>query len=60
MNRAALVKTARTLVNLRHRLAADRELNDLLPRTVAEFDAAVAGGELRSVEEPLARLLEGK
>jgi hypothetical protein len=58
MNRAALLKTARTLTRLKHSLAADQELNDLLPMTLREFDDAVARGELRSVQAKLDAILE--
>lgn len=53
MRRASLAKTARSLIRLRHSLAADEEINALLPDTLQEFDEAVARGELRSVETRL-------
>jgi hypothetical protein len=58
MRRAALAKTARSLVRLKHSLAADEELNEILPETLAEFDGAVARGELvRHVETRIDALI---
>jgi hypothetical protein len=57
MRRHAVAKTARSLIRLRHSLAADRELNDRLPDTLAEFDEAVARGELRDLEARLDDLI---
>lgn len=58
MERAALVKTQRTLIRLKHSLAADEEINSVMPDTLDEFDAAIAAGELRSgqkrIDEALA------
>lgn len=59
MNRASLAKTARALVRLRHSLAADEEINDLLPGTLQEFDDAVAQGELKSVRARLDEIIGG-
>lgn len=60
MRRAALAKTARSLVRLKHSLAADEELNTVLPETLAEFDGAVARGELvRHVGPKLDDLIRG-
>ena len=49
MARHKITKAARTIIRLKHSLAADVELNDVLPETIAEFDAAVARGELRDI-----------
>ena len=46
MARVSLLKTIRTAVRLRHSLAADAELNDLLPRAEQKFNAAVLAGRL--------------
>jgi hypothetical protein len=46
MQRARVAKVTRTIVRLKHSLAADEELNSVLPDTLAEFDEAVAAGEL--------------
>ena len=46
MRRAEVLKVTRSLTRLRHSLAADRDLNETLPRTLREFDEAVANGEL--------------
>lgn len=61
MKRAGVAKTARTLVRLKHSLAADQELNDLLPETLEEFDKAVGRGELTgNVRDTIANVLEGR
>lgn len=45
LERAKLLKASRTLIRLKHSLAADEEINALLPDTLEAFDAAVAKGE---------------
>jgi hypothetical protein len=59
MERARITKTARTWVRLKHSLAADEELNSILPDTLAEFDEALARGELRALDgnEAVRRIL---
>lgn len=52
LNRAAVVKITRTMLRLKHSLAADREINDILPDRLEEFDAALQRGEL--LELPVA------
>jgi hypothetical protein len=59
LRRAALLKAARSMVRLRHSLAADAELNDVLPRVERVFDAQVAAGELPSVAGLLTEFVEG-
>jgi hypothetical protein len=49
MRRAALLKAARSAIRLRHSLAADEELNAVLPALQLRFDAAVQAGELPEV-----------
>lgn len=49
MERAAVAKATRTLVRLKHSLAADEELNSILPDTLEKFDEALAAGELKSI-----------
>jgi hypothetical protein len=44
--RAEMLKTVRTAIRLKHSLAADRELNDVLPEAERKFNAAVMKGEL--------------
>ena len=53
MRRAKIAKTARILVRLKHSLAADEELNTMLPDTLAEFDEALARGELKELRASL-------
>jgi hypothetical protein len=46
LQRALITKATRTIVRLKHSLAADREINDVLPERLDEFDAALQRGEL--------------
>ena len=48
--RADLLKTIRAAVRLRHSIAADNELNEVLPLAQKRFDDAVLRGRL---PEPL-------
>ena len=48
--RANTLKVIRAAVRLKHSIAADDELNEVLPRAQARFDAAVLRGD---VPEPL-------
>ena len=40
------LKMGRSIIRLKHSIAADQELNDKLPLLEKAFDDAVAGGEL--------------
>ena len=44
--RANMLKTIRTAVRLRHSLAADAELNEILPKADAQFFKKIQKGEL--------------
>jgi len=57
LRRASLLKAARSAIRLRHSLAADEELNEVLPLLETEFVAAVQRGELLDVRETLRTLL---
>ena len=46
MERARTIKITRALVRLKHSLAADTEINAILPTTLIEFDKALQSGEL--------------
>lgn len=59
MEKAKIIKAARTLIRLKHSLAADEEMNDVLPDTLAEFDEAVQRGELRELKASLDEILGG-
>lgn len=52
MERARVIKVQRTLIRLKHSLAADEELNEVLPDTLSEFDKAIAGGQLKQIQSP--------
>ena len=47
---AAVLKTARTSIRLRHGLAADAEINEKLPEIEASFLAAVQAGKKFKLE----------
>lgn len=53
LRKAALLKAARSAVRLKHSLAADEELNEVLPALEREFNAAVARQELPEVAQLL-------
>ena len=59
MERAKITKAARTLIRLKHSLAADEEINDVLPDTLDEFDDALARGELKELKAGLNDVLGG-
>lgn len=60
MEKAKVTKTARTLIRLKHSLAADEEINAFLPDKLDEFDASLArGGKTKAIEPGLDRLLNG-
>jgi hypothetical protein len=44
--RANMLKVIRTSIRLKHSIAADEELNEVLPRAEARFNAAVMKGQL--------------
>lgn len=44
--RANMLKVVRTAVRLKHSIAADNELNDVLPKAEARFNAEIARGQL--------------
>lgn len=46
--KAEMVKTLRAAVRLKHSLAADRELNEVLPAAEQAFDSAIQRGVLPS------------
>lgn len=49
MERARIAKIQRTLIRLRHSIAADEEINRVLPDTLDDFDAALQRGELKAL-----------
>lgn len=58
MERGRIVKAARTLIRLKHSLAADEEINAVLPDTLEEFDQALSRGELKTLKAGLADVLD--
>lgn len=50
MEKAKIAKATRTLIRLKHSLKADEEINAVLPDTLAEFEEALARGELKGFD----------
>jgi hypothetical protein len=44
VRRAQVAKTLRTAIRLKHSLAADEEINEVLPTVLADLDRAVQQG----------------
>lgn len=59
MEKSRIVKATRMIVRLKHSLAADEEINAILPDTLDEFEAALARGELLTLKTGLADVLGG-
>lgn len=59
LKRAQVTKATRALIRLRHSLAADVEINAVLPDTLEEFDRALARGELKGLVASLDDVLGG-
>lgn len=57
LRRAALLKAARSAIRLKHSIAADEELNEVLPMLERRFNMAVASGLLPNVGEALKDIL---
>lgn len=57
LERAKIAKVARTLIRLKHSLAADEELNEILPDKLEEFDQGVLGGEIKRLKTDLGDVL---
>ena len=49
LRRAALMKAARSAIRLRHSLAADAELNEVIPQLERDFNAAIQRGYVPEV-----------
>jgi hypothetical protein len=58
LERFKITKTIRTLVRLKHSLAADEEINELLPDTLEEFDKALQAGKLMQIEAGIDEVLD--
>lgn len=59
MERAKIAKATRTLIRLKKSLEADEEINNILPETLGEFDAALERGELLELQAGLNDALGG-
>jgi hypothetical protein len=59
LQRHKISKATRTLVRLKHSLAADEELNTVLPETLEMFDTALANGELKGLVAGLNDIIGG-
>ena len=60
VEKAGIAKATRALIRLKHSLAADVEINSVLPGTLEEFDEALAKGELKQLRAGLADVLGGE
>ena len=54
-----ITKTLRTVIRLKHSLAADEEINDLIPDTVHSFREALTRGELLQIGPVLEGIING-
>jgi hypothetical protein len=59
MRRQSIAKATRTLIRLKHSLAADEEINATLPETLDEFDEALARRELKGLVVDVSDALGG-
>jgi hypothetical protein len=57
--RAKVTNATRTLIRLKHSLAAGVKINAMLPDTLEEFDDALARGELRELKASLDDVIGG-
>ena len=53
MERFKIAKATRTLLRLKHSLAADEEINRILPDRLEAFDTALQRGELLELKTVL-------
>ena len=49
MEQPEITKATRARIHLKHSLAADQEINSVLPDTLDEFEAALARGDLEEL-----------
>lgn len=49
MERDRITKITRAFIRLKHSLAADEEINEILPDRLSEFDKSLQGGELKQL-----------
>jgi hypothetical protein len=52
MQRAKAIKITRALIRLKHSLAADEEINQILPDRLLQFEKALQAGELLELPVP--------
>lgn len=60
LDRAAVAKTTRTLIRLKHSLRADEEINTILPDRLDEFDAALSRGTIKELTLNIDDVLGGR
>lgn len=58
MERHRVSKVTRSLLRLKYSLMADEAINEVLPDTLEEFDAAIQQGELKVLEADLNGLIQ--
>lgn len=59
MEEFKITKTIRTVVRLKHSLAADEEINDVLPDTINSFREGLQRGELLQLEGVIEGIIDG-
>lgn len=59
LEKSKIAKATRTLVRLKHSLAADEEINAVLPDTLSEYDQALARGEIKELKARLSDVIAG-
>ena len=52
LERDRIVKITRAIVRLKHSLAADEEINELLSSRLEEFERSLQSGELKTLDVP--------
>lgn len=50
MEQYKLLKAYRTIIRLKHSLAADEELNEVLPAALEELEKSIQSGELKQLQ----------
>jgi hypothetical protein len=53
MERFIIMKVTRTMIRLKHSINAEREINDILPDRLDDFDRAIQSGELKQLPDEI-------
>lgn len=60
MEEARIIKVTRYLIRLKHSLAADEEINELLPDRLEEFSKSLQKGELKQLPFSIDEVLNAR